>query len=191
MEVKLLEIKGTYEQVANRCRTTVSKGELGKEPTEKFKRKILMAEHSPIRSLVYCFKITDLKSWVATHLVRHHIGVEKWVSTQRTDRTGVNRDTAPQGAKVMMELEANAQALINMSRKRLCTQASVETRNVMEAIKKEVAKKDPYLADVMVKECVYRGFCPEMWSCGYCNTNTFKHEVEDYRNTIREAENNG
>lgn len=187
MEVKLLEIKGSYEQVANRCRTTVSKGELGKEPTENFKRKILMAEHSPIRSLVYCFKITDLKSWVATHLVRHHIGVEKWVSTQRTDRTGVNRDTAPQGAKVMMELEANAQALINMSRKRLCTQASVETRNVMEAIKKEVAKKDPNMANVMVRECVYRGFCPEMWSCGFDKTNTFKREVEEYRNTIKEG----
>lgn len=188
MKVELLEIKGSYEQVANRCRTTVSKGELGKEPTEKFKRKILMAEHSPIRSLTYCFKITDLKSWVATHLVRHHIGVEKWVSTQRTDRTGVNRDLEPQSAKVMMELEANAQALINMARKRLCTQASAETRAVMEAMKEEVSKKDPYLADCMVKECVYRGFCTEMWSCGYTKTKAFENEVEKYRNTIKEVD---
>lgn len=190
MKVELTEIKGSYEQVANRCRTTVSKGELGKEPTDKFKRKILMAEHSPIRSLVYCFKITNLKSWVATHLVRHHIGVEKWVSTQRTDRTGIDRDKMPQGTEVMMEIEANAQALINMSRKRLCYQASTETREVMQAMKEEVAKKDTHMANVMVKECVYRGFCPEMWSCGYTKTEMFQKELEAYRGTIKE-ENNG
>ena len=186
MKVELLEIKGSYEQVANRCRTTVSKGELGKEPTKKFKRKILMAEHSPIRSLIYCFKITNLKSWVATHFVRHHIGVEKWVSTQRTDRTGVNRDELSQSEEVMMELEANAQALINMSRKRLCMQASPETRQVMQAMKEEVAKKDQYMAGVMVKECVYRGFCPEMWSCGYTKTEAFQKELEEYRRAINE-----
>ena len=114
------------------------KEELDKEPSDNFKRKILRAEHSPIRSLIFCFKISNIKSWVATHFVRHHVGVEKWVRTQRTDRTGVNRDELPQGAEVEMELEANAQALINMSRKRLCNQASPETREVMEAIK-EVA----------------------------------------------------
>lgn len=184
MNVELLEIKGSYEQVANRCRTTVSKGELGKDPSDKFKRKILMAEHSPIRSLVYCFKITNLKSWVATHFVRHHIGVEKWVSTQRTDRTGINRDELPQGTEVMMELEANAQALINMSRKRLCNQASPETIQVMHAMKKEVAKQDKYMANMMVRECVYRGFCPEMSCCGYVNTEAFKKELENYRGNI-------
>lgn len=191
MKVELTEIKGSYKQVANRCRTTVSKGELGKEPSDKFKRKILMAEHSPIRSLVYCFKITGLKSWVATHLVRHHVGVEKWVSTQRTDRTGVNRDELPQSQEVIMELEANAQAMINMSRKRLCHQASSETRQVMQAMKEEVAKQDKYMANVMVKECVYRGFCPEMVSCGYDKTNAFQKELETYRSTIKEVKKDG
>lgn len=182
MKVKLTGIKGSWAEVVNRARTTVGKEELGKEPSNTFKRKILRAEHSPIRSLIYCFKITNLKSWVATHFVRHHVGVEKWVRTQRSDRTGVNRDELPQGAEVEMEIEANAQALINMSRKRLCSQASAETREVMEAIKKEVEKKDPIMAEVMVKECVYRGYCPEMWSCGYDKTEKFKEEVEKYRN---------
>lgn len=185
MNVELTDIKGSYEQVANRARTTVSKGELGKDPSEKFKRSILMAEHSPIRSLVYCFKITDLKSWVATHFVRHHVGVEKWVSTQRTDRTGVSRDELPQGALVTMELEANAQALINMSRKRLCTQASPETREVMKKMKEEVEKKDVYMSEKMVKECIYRGFCPEMQGCGYDKTDAFKKELEEYRSKIK------
>lgn len=185
MKVELKNIKGTWEEVANRARTTVSKGELGKEPSDKFKKKILMAEHSPIRGLIYCFKISNLKSWVATHFVRHHVGVEKWVSTQRTDRTGINRDELSQGEEVTMELEANAQALINMSRKRLCSQASPETRQVMREMKNEVSKKDSIVAKVMVKECIYRGFCPEMNGCGYDKTETFKKELDEYRNIIK------
>ena len=181
MKVELKDIKGSWKEVLNRARTTVSKEELDKEPSDEFKKKILRAEHSPIRGLIYCFKITNLKSWVATHLVRHHVGVEKWVSTQRTDRTGINRDELPQGTEVEMEIEANAQALINMSRKRLCNQASPETREVMQAMKEEVSKRDKFLADVMVRECVYRGFCPEMRPCGYDKTEQFKKELEDYR----------
>ena len=61
MKVELTQIKGDYEQVVDRCRTTVSKEGLGKEPGDTFKRKILMAEHSPIRSLIYCFKIIPMK----------------------------------------------------------------------------------------------------------------------------------
>lgn len=186
MKVELKQIKGSWKDVVNRARTTVHKEELDKEPSDNFKRKILRAEHSPIRSLIFCFKISNIKSWVATHFVRHHVGVEKWVRTQRTDRTGVNRDELPQGAEVEMELEANAQALINMSRKRLCNQASPETREVMEAIKEEVSKKDPFVARVMVKECVYRGFCPEMQPCGYDKTDSFKKEVKNYRDDEEE-----
>ena len=181
MNVELKDIKGTWNEVLNRARTTVNKKELEKEPSDEFKRKILRAEHSPIRGLIYCFKITNLKSWVATHFVRHHVGIEKWVRTQRTDRTGVDRDELPQGAEVEMEIEANAQALINISRKRLCSQASPETREVMEAMKEEVSKRDKFLAEVMVKECVYRGYCPEMWSCNYDKTEQFQQEVEKYR----------
>lgn len=188
MDVELKDVKGSWEEVANRARTTVHKDELGKEPSDSFKRKILRAEHSPIRSLICCFKITNLKSWVATHFVRHHVGVEKWVRTQRTDRTGVNRDELPQGAEVEMELEANAQALINMSRKRLCSQASPETREVMEAMKEEVSKRDKFLAEVMVKECIYRGYCPEMWSCNYDKTKQFQQDVETYRHPADDKE---
>ena len=184
MKVELKSVKGTWEDVVNRARTTVSKDELGKEPSNDFKKKILMAEHSPIRSLIYSFKITGIKSWCATHFARHHVGVEKWISTQRTDRTGVNRDDLPQSAEVNMELEANAQALINMSRKRLCSQAAPEAREVMQAIKDTVAERDEFLARVMVKECVYRGFCPEMKSCNHDKSEEFKQEVREYRDTI-------
>lgn len=188
MNVELKRVKGDWEEVVDRARTTVGKEELGKEPGDKFKSKILLAEHSPIRSLIYCFKIRNLKSWVATHLVRHHVGIEKWVRTQRTDRTGVDRNELPQGAEVEMEIEANAQALINMARKRLCTQASPETREVMQAMKDEVSKRDEFLARVMVRECVYRGFCPEMNSCNYDKTPQFQKELEEYRRPAQRLE---
>ena len=69
MNVKLNKIKGDWIEVVNRARTTVNKGEINKEPSDEFKRKILRAEHSPIRSLIFCFKLTNVKFWVVTNLV--------------------------------------------------------------------------------------------------------------------------
>ena len=60
MRVELVNIKGNWNEVVNRARTTVNKTKIDKEPSDAFKRKILMAEHSPIRGLIFCFKITNL-----------------------------------------------------------------------------------------------------------------------------------
>ena len=108
--------------------------------------------------------------------------IEHWVSTQRTDRTGVNRNELPQGALINHACEADAQALINISRKRLCTCASLETREAWQEVKDEVAKVEPELASSMVKECVYRnGYCPEFKSCGYVHTKAFLKELSEYQ----------
>ena len=48
-------------------------------------------------------------------------------------------------------------------------------------VKKQVSNIDPILGSVMVKECIYRGFCPEFKSCGYCDTEQFKKDLEEYR----------
>ena len=69
----------------------------------------------------------------------------------------------------------NAEALMNMARKRLCTKASPETRQVMQEIKKAVAAVDPALAEHLVPTCIYRGgICPEPNSCGYHNLTASK-----------------
>jgi len=100
---------------------------------------------------------------------RHWLGWDKWISTQRSDRTGVNRDESPQDTLVSMDVNANAQALINVARWRLCYQASPETRHHMEELK--VAIRDDCdqkeLSNVMVPNCVYRCGCPEFSTCGY------------------------
>lgn len=55
----------------------------------------------------------------------------------------------------------------------------------VQGFKNKVSERDKFLASVMVKECVYRGFCPEINSCNYDKTKEFEEELEDYRNTIR------
>lgn len=181
MEIRNANLSGSWHDVKRSARTTIGKDGSGLPPTDEWKKSILLAEHSPIRKLHFSWKWHGLKSWVSVHFVRHKIGIEHWVSTQRTDRTGINRDELPQSALVDHECEADAQALINISRKRLCTQASPETREAWLAVKNEVAKHDPILASCMVPECIYRGFCPEMNSCGYCCTYEYFEKLMEYR----------
>jgi len=179
--IKWAEYRDVWGKVKRAARTTINREGEGQYPTDEWKKSILLAEHSPIRKIKFSWKWTGLKSWVSVHFVRHKIGIEHWVRTQRTDRTGVNRDELPQGSLVEHECEADAQALINISRKRLCNQASPETREAWKEVIEELKLHDPAVASVCVPECVYRGFCPEMHSCGYVNTDAYKAELAAYR----------
>lgn len=181
MRIEWTDWTDVWPKVKRAARTTISKEGEGAYPSLSWKKTILLAEHSPIRKIKFSWKWADLKSWVSVHFVRHKFGIEHWVTTQRSDRTGVDRDTSPQNAPVSHECEANAQALIFISRRRLCAQASPETRNAWQEVKAEVQKVDPVLASVMVPECIYRGFCPEFKSCGYVETEAYRKALEEYR----------
>lgn len=185
-KVRSIEMYGGWKRVLNAARLTAGKKPLDKEPSNKWKRKTLLAEHSPIRLVEYDGIWDFIKMWVTTHLVRHHVGVEKFVSTQRTDRNpdlmDLDRDDIPQGLENTMMISANAQGLINMSRKRLCSCASTETRQAWKALLEEIKKVDPILVEKCVPECIYRGFCPEFDKCcGYVNTEKYKEELIKYR----------
>lgn len=182
MRVELIKIPSEedWQEVKNRAMNTIGK-ENGKHPPSDWKRGILLAEHSPIRSLMFTIRLVDIPYWVSTHLVRHKIGVEHFVSTQRTDRTGINRNDLPQSAPVSHTMVINAQALINISRKRMCNQAARETGVLWFAIINKIALHEPELASICVPECVYRGFCPEMKSCGFVKTERYAEWVERYR----------
>lgn len=189
-EVKRIEQATSWKRVLNAARRTIGKQPLDKEPTDSWKAKILLAEHSPIRLLEYDWSWSDIMQWVTTHLVRHHEGCEKFVHTQRGDRRTLleeynvsSRDELPQGATNDMDMTANAQALINISRKRLCSCASKETREAWQQVKAAIAEVDPVMASKMVPECIYRGFCPEFMNpCGYSKTEKYKKDLEIYRN---------
>jgi len=186
MKIKFKGTKGTWREVADAARTTIhmEEGQLG--PSSHWIRKMLLAEHSPIRKISLKWKWLELPYWVSVHFVRHKIGIEHWVRTQRTDRTGVNRNNLSQGNFVEHEAEANAQAIINISRKRLCTQASKETREAWKAFLESIKEEQPELYSVCVPDCIYRGHCYEYISCGYHKTEDFKKRLKEYRRGINE-----
>lgn len=168
MSTHITNIKGSWQEVVDTCRATSGKGPLGHEPSEDFKRRILIAEHSPIRRISVSWVWQGIKSWIATHWSRH-----KWecfISTQRTDRTGTPRDKLPQDAPVIFVGEANVQALIDTMRKRLCCQADRETRAYASDLKATLHIKQPEISDVLVPNCVYRCGCPELESCDLFRT---------------------
>lgn len=167
MRTKILKIKGDWQEVVDDSRFTVGKQPLGKEPSEDFKKRILIAEHSTIRSISVKWVWENMKHWVTVHWVRHKW--EKFVCTQRSDRTGINRDELRQDEPQDFTGEANAQHLIDTWRKRLCYMASPETRWYAEDFKMTLHEVEPEIAGVLVPNCVYRCGCPEMDGCGWFN----------------------
>ncbi len=184
MKVEFLGSKGTWREVANSANTTINKEAGVKEPSAQWKRRMLLCEHSPIRQILVKCKWSELKYWISVHFVRHKFGIEHWVRTQRTDRTNVDRDELPQGNNVEHEFEANAQAIISISRKRLCNQASKETREAWIAVLESIKENQPELYSVCVPDCIYRGWCYEFKSCGYHKTQEFQNRLSEYRKDI-------
>lgn len=164
MLTEILKIKGDWQEVVDDCRSTVGKESLNKEPSTDFKRRLLIAEHSPIRDIVVKWRWKDIPSYVATHWSRHKF--EKYIKTQRSDRTGIDRRGLPQDAPVTFTGDANAQNLIDAWRKRLCFTAAKETREYAEDFKEILRYIEPEISDILVPHCVYRGGCSEMNSCG-------------------------
>lgn len=188
MKLTRLEcVRPDWKRVLNAARRTVGKKPIDKEPSDEFKRKILLAEHSPIRLLEYDFTWEDVMQWLTVHYCRHHVGCEKFVHSQRTDRNpklaGLDRNNLPQGLLNDMDMTCNAQAFINISRKRLCRGcASKETREAWELVIEYLRTIDPILAEKCRPECIYRGFCTEPdRCCGYVRTRKFKKDLKAYR----------
>lgn len=199
-------VKPDWKRVVNAARRTWGKEPIDHEPKDSWKRSILLAEHSPIRLLEYDFTIADIRQWVTVHLVRHHVGCEKFVHSQRQDindqvevitkklidilkeegllREGWReRDYMFQGEPNEMDMTCNAQAFMSISRKRLCYGCpSPETRQAWEVVIEALREVDPILAEKCAPDCIYRGFCTEgKKCCGYVNTEAYKKRLEEYR----------
>ena len=170
MEVKVTRLTN-WELVVNRARTTAWKDALGHEPSREFKMRLLMGRHSPLRVLRFLIELKDVPYWLSTHLVRHGLATH-FVSSQRPDRspTGASRHSLPQDALVNHDIELNAEEILNISRKRLCMQAAMETREVWQAVVKELANiGEVELAAYCKPECWWCGDkCPELKPCGMC-----------------------
>ena len=195
----------SWNRALNAARKTWGKNKIEKEPSEEWKKMALMAEHSPIKLVEYTISFKDLRQWVGVHLLRHPF-VLPFIHTQRVDKRDLDeyvdkvmsilsddvkndpsfnkRDYLFQGQTNDQDFVVNAQTLINISKKRLCTCASKETRDAWKAVQEAIREFDPVMASFMVPSCVYRGFCPEKDSCGYWKTKKCNKDVDDYRNLI-------
>jgi len=165
MKTQINKFENDWVDAKNKCRTTVNKDATDTMPNSEFKTKLLISEHSPIRLIKVNWIWKNIKSWISVHFSRH-----KWecfISTQRSDRTGIDRDKEPQGTLVTFEGVANAQNLIDTMRKRLCYQASKETRELAEDLKIVTKYTEPEMSDTFVPNCIYRCGCPEFSECGF------------------------
>ena len=168
MKVEILRHPTDHDWM--RCKA-LALGTEGKEPTtppsDEWKRRILEARHSPIRTLMFTVRM-DVPYWVSVHYVRHKVGVEHYVRSQRNDRqSDYDRNAARQDTPVTHVMDLNADALITIVQKRLCHKAAKETQEVARLIADEVLKVNPEFFDVLTEPCVFNGRnCHEMRSCG-------------------------
>lgn len=168
--MKVEIIRHPTEKDWERCKAlamnTIGKSWSG-EVSDDWKHKILKAEHSPIRTLMFTVRM-EVPYWVSVHFVRHKYGVEHYVTSQRNDRQDAyDRRYAPQDALVTHIMDINAQELIHMAGMRLCGQASKETRDAMLDICAAVREVNPEFGTFLVPKCVMHGGCNEFKPCGY------------------------
>lgn len=167
MKVELIEhpTEADWLEVKRRALVTIGRESMT-PPSKEWRASILRARHSPIRRLNFSFLI-ECPYWVSVHLTRHHVGVTPYVKSQRNDRQAeYDRTKAPQDAPVVMILDANAEALITIANKRLCKQASKETRELVQKMCELAIKACPEFKTELVPMCVRNGgVCHEMHTC--------------------------
>lgn len=167
MKVELLQYPTDAEwmEVKRRALVTVGKSPVT-NPTEEWKKRILRARHSPIRFLQFSFYL-EVPYWVSVHLIRHHVGCQAYAKSQRNDRQDeYDRNKAPQDQMVSMIWDMNAEALMTIAGKRLCHQASRETREVVREMCIAVIDNCPEFEGLLAPNCVQYGTCHEMYTCG-------------------------
>ena len=160
IEVSKLTDLGLLRGMINECDPSVSDSQMTLK--NAYKR-----QHSIIRTQLFYIKMLDIPSFVSVHLVRHGaVGQYHYVSSNRSDWTGSPDTMVTRESPVNHMMILNAQHLIDICKVRLCGAAHVKTRNVVEKIREEVLNVDEDLANMLVPQCYYYGYCPEVNCCG-------------------------
>lgn len=136
--------------------------------------------HSNARTQLFWIKMFDIPLFVASHLVRH-VHAQPYQRSKRPDRDPIAQDLG-RNTPTDLALLVNAEEIINISLKRLCFQASQETREIWQSVLQEIAKVDPDLPKFCVKPCVANGgICREPKSCRFNRSSLCTKAVEQYR----------
>lgn len=184
MKIEITRVT-SWTDVLNAARFTQRKAPRSGEPSINWKKKIIKAEHSPLRCLMFNIDFYDIPNYVSVHLVRH-VHAQPFVSTSRPDIDGkqIPREEQKKIDPVNMRLFLNAQEIINISKVRLCNKAEARTKYIWKQVIEELRKIEPELAMACVPNCIYRGHCPEIKSCGFSDTEVFPMIVNDYVSNI-------
>ena len=184
MKIEITRVT-SWTDVLNAARFTQRLPLKSGEPSISWKKKIIKAEHSPLRCLMFNIDFYDIPNYVSVHLVRH-IHAQPFVSTSRPDIDGkqIPREEQRKTDPVNMRLFLNAQEIINISKVRLCTKAEAKTREIWRQVVEELRKTEPELVNACVPYCFYRGHCPEIKSCGIADSEIFPLRVNDYINSL-------
>jgi hypothetical protein len=118
--------------------------------------------HSPVRGIEYLVQMDGIYTKTSVHFVRHKIGVEHFVKTNRTDRGGDGDESINRLTPVNHAMLVNAESLINMAYRRLCYMAEKPTVAVMSRIRSKCPEE---LQAEMVPACARLGYCPEAKEC--------------------------
>jgi hypothetical protein len=195
-----LHIDTLWVGVLNKARKTVGKAPITNAPSQKFKENILMSKHSPIRALIFEVHFDSIPSHITQQFSRHHIALdsnpnviftedinpvdfEHYVKTSRSDRTGIPRNERKQDDPVSYQFTANAQGLMDASKKRLCLASDKDAIKNWKSVKDGISVICPELADRMQPSCVCYGFCPEdsdMVKCQFTTTEAYAETRRKY-----------
>ena len=181
MRVEVVWHEDMWQEIKNNAMFTIHK-DTGKYPSSEWKKGMLLAEHSPIRTGRLIINCYDVPSFVIGHIVRHNLGFTPFVASLRSDRTNYN--TVPdRNTPNSLRFDGNFQSFINITRKRECTSASKETRDFWKQVLDEIAKYEPEVKSRCVRECIYRGGCPEYKTeCKFWDMFRQKHKDKDLLN---------
>lgn len=197
MRVEVKWHEDMWQEIKNDAMFTIGKDK-GKYPDSEWKKDILMSEHSPIRTGRLIINCYNVPSFVIGHIVRHNVGFTPFVSSLRDDRTEYKDNKIPdRNTPNSVRFDGNFQSFINISRRRECKSASEETRKFWKIVLLAIKEFEPELYSRCVRECIYRGGCPEYpkpcgWWDGFCKKYGYEnlldiHKRYDIYNEYRES----
>lgn len=187
IEAKITDFDIDWKKIKSGCMTTISKQAGDKEPSSEWKRKLLICQHSPIRRGEVSWKWEEIPYAISTHFARHHEGCEKFIGTSRADRTEIkDRSQRTQMDCVPMEMDANIQALLNISERRLCTCADPLTTKYWNEVLNVIKEYDEDIYWACVPQCVRCGGCIELFSdCNFYNKLMEGHTLEEQMDIMK------
>ena len=187
IETVIKKVNVDWKDIKDACRRTIGLDESDKEPSKAWKRKLLICRHSPIRKGTITWKWPEIPYAISTHFARHHEGTEKYISTSRADRTEIkDRSQRSQMDPVSMEMDANIEALISISERRLCMCADPTTRAYWQDLKDCIEKYDEDIAWAMIPQCVRCGSCVEPFGeCKFYEKLMEGHTLEEQQDIMQ------